>query len=651
MTTQALPIPSTLIVPPAIGRPGAISRFEDYQRLYQASLVDPERFWREQIQGFHWFQLPKRMLMGEGPEARWFSGGRTNLAYNALQRHIDQGRGEHLALIWESEAVNDRQEPVHIRRYTYRQLRDEVAQLAGVLARLGVQAGDRVTVYLPIVPELPIAMLACAWLGAVHNVVFAGFPALALLDRIEDSGSRVVITADGGWRNGKEVPLKPVLDEALTRTDLVKNVVVLRHTQTPVSWVPERDFWWHELVAANHSQPVPAEVESNHPSFLMYTSGSTGKPKGVVHGTAGYMVQTGLTAQYAFDLRPGDVSWCTADPAWITGHTYTVYGPLLAGASTLIYEGVLAFPDWERVWKIIARHQPRVLYTTPALIRAWMRQGEAAPRRHDLASLRLLASVGEPINPAVWQWFRDVVGRGTAPIVDTWWQTEAGAAMIFPLPHATPLKPGSATLPFFGVVPGIVDPNGVAIHGEGSGQLIIQRPWPGMLLGIWNNPRRYVETYWQAVPGGFNTGDTARRDADSYLWILGRADDVIKVNGHRLGTAEIENAIISVSAVAESAVAGVPDETTGEAVLAFVVLKPEAQDQGAAREAILRAIETQVGKIARPREIKFVDSLPKNRGGKILRRLLRELATTGQIKSDVSTLDDSTALLGGTKPA
>jgi acetyl-CoA synthetase len=623
---------------------GSLSDFTKYLRLHADSLNNPDDFWARHIADFAWFSKPSHAFTGSGTEARWFPGSRTNLAFNALDRHINAGRGDTLALIWESEAVDADRKPKEIRRYSYRELREQVVKLAASLASLGVKSGDRVTIYLPIIPELPIAMLACTWIGAVHNVVFAGFPSQALLDRIEDSSSKVVITADGGWRNGKIVPLKPILDDALSRTSLVQKVVVLQHTNGKIELKPDRDYLWSELVATGKNDLPAAQVPGDHPSFLMYTSGSTGKPKGIVHGTAGYLVHTGLTARHAFDLLPGDIAWCTADPAWITGHTYTVYGPLLAGATTVIYEGILASPDWDRAWDIIARHRPKILYTTPTLIRAWIRHGENGLRKRDLSSLRLLASVGEPINPSVWLWFRNVVGAGRTPVVDTWWQTEAGAAMIFPFPYATPAKPGSATFPFFGVEPGIIGPDGAEVTGEGSGQLVIKRPWPGMLLGIWNNPQRYRETYWEKVPGAFLTGDTARRDSDGYLWILGRADDVIKVNGHRLGTAEIEGAVATHPAVAESAVVGAPDEQLGEAVLAFVVLKSGRASDDSTRTGIVKEIETQVGKLARPREIHFLDSLPKNRSGKILRRLLREYALTGKISGDTSTLDDTTAL-------
>ncbi|MFL5263633.1 MAG: acetate--CoA ligase, partial [Anaeromyxobacteraceae bacterium] len=601
------------------------------------------RFWRERIGNFRWAHPPDRILEGEGPAARWFAGGRINVAENALDRWVDAGRGDALALAWESEAVDGARRPREVRRFTFRELRDEVARVAGALRDLGVRAGDRVTVYLPIVPELPIAMLACARLGAVHNVIFAGFPEQALLDRIEDSGSRVVVTADGGWRAGKAMPLKPIVDAAARRSRFVERVLVLRRTGEEVPFTPGRDRWWHEAVPAA-APAAPEPVASDAPLFLMYTSGSTGKPKGIAHGTAGYLVHTALTAEHAFDLRPGDVSWCTADPAWITGHSYTVYGPLLAGAATVLYEGVLALPDWDRAWDVVERHRPAVLYTTPTLIRAWLRQGDAGPARRDLSSLRLLASVGEPINPSVWRWFRDVVGAGRLPVVDTWWQTEAGAAMIFPFPYATPSKPGAATLPFFGVEPAIADAEGRLLDGEASGQLVIRRPWPGMLQGIWGDDRRYHDTYWKDVPGAFVTGDAARRDADGYLWIQGRTDDVVKVNGHRLGTAEIEGAVVAHPGVSESAVVGVPDERSGEAVLVFAVLAPGQEAGAEVERGIVRSIEEKVGKLARPREVRFLPALPKNRSGKILRRLLREWAITGVVSGDVTTLDDATAL-------
>lgn len=637
------PADDAAVAPPPPPRPVEVADLETYRRLHARSLSDPEGFWRERVAEFRWARPPDRMVEGDGPAARWFAGGRLNLAENALDRWVDAGRGDRPALVWESEAVDEARRPRETRTFTYRELRDEVARLAGALRDLGVAAGDRVTVYLPIVPELPIAMLACARLGAVHNVIFAGFPEQALLDRIEDSGSRVVITADGGWRRGVAVPLKPVVDAALRRTGLVRHVLVLRRTGEPVDFTPGRDRWWHEAVPA--AAPVaPAPVASDAPLFLMYTSGSTGKPKGIAHATAGYLVHTALTARHAFDLHPGDVSWCTADPAWITGHTYTVYGPLLSGATSVLFEGALDFPDWDRAWDVVERHRPALLYATPTLVRAWRRHGDDGPRARDLGSLRLLASVGEPIGPSVWRWYRDAVGGGRAPVVDTWWQTEAGAAMIFPFPYATPAKPGSATLPFFGVEPGIADEAGRLLDGEASGQLVILRPWPGMLQGIWGDPRRSHDAYWKAVPGAFLTGDAARRDADGYYWIAGRTDDVIKVNGHRLGTAEIEGAVLSHPDVAECAVAGAPDEKAGEAVLAFVVLKPGRPTGPEVERGIVAAVEALVGKLARPRELRFLAALPKNRSGKILRRLLREWAATGVVKGDLTTLEDGSAL-------
>jgi acetyl-CoA synthetase len=639
---NAPPLPD-LVAPPLAPRPVEVTNLEEYRRLHAQSLADPEGFWRERIAPFRWAREPDRILEGDGPGARWFVGGKLNVSDNALDRWVDEGHGDRIALIWESEAVDHLRRPAEVRRFTFRELRDAVARAAGALRDLGVREGDRVTIYLPIVPELPIAMLACARLGAVHNVIFAGFPDQALLDRIEDSQSRVVVTADGGYRGGKAIALKSVVDAVARRTPLVERVLVIERTGEPVDWTPGRDHWWHEaLEKALPAASVP--VASDAPLFVMYTSGSTGRPKGITHGTAGYLVHTALTALHAFDLRPGDVNWCTADPAWITGHTYTVYGPLLSGAATVLFEGVLGFPDWDRAWDVVERHRPAVLYSTPTLVRAWLRQGDAGLRERDLSSLRLLASVGEPINPSVWHWFRDVVGGGRTPVVDTWWQTEAGAAMIFPLPYVTPAKPGSATLPFFGVDPAIADAEGRLLDGEATGQLVIRRPWPGMLHGIWGNPRRYLDTYWKTVPGAFVTGDAVRRDADGYLWIVGRTDDVIKVNGHRIGTAEIEGAVVAHPAVSESAVVGLPDERAGEAVLVFAVLKPGHLSDAALESGIVRLIEERVGKLARPRDIRFLDALPKNRSGKILRRLLREWAVTGKMTGDLTTVDDATAL-------
>jgi acetyl-CoA synthetase len=630
---------------PPLPRPSSeIPDFPTYQRLYRQSLEDPETFWRERIARFRWTRPPERILAGESHDARWFPGGRINLAANCLDVPIANGHGDKLALIWESEAVNERREPREIRRYSYLRLRQEVVQTAKRLVNLGVRAGDRVTIDLPIVPELPIAMLACAWLGAIHNVIFAGFPKQALVDRITDSQSKVVITADGGWRNGKLVALKPVVDEAVRETKIVEKVLVLKHAGNAIAWTAGRDFAWDDPSLALGEEPAPEPSPSDAPLFLMYTSGSTGKPKGIVHATAGYLVHTGLSARHAFDLHPGDTVWCTADPAWITGHTYTVYGPLLNATTTIIYEGSLSYPDWDRAWDIIARHRVEVLYSTPTLIRAWLRHADVGARSSDLSSLRLLATVGEPIQPRVWTWFRDVVGAGKTPIVDTWWQTEAGAAMILPLPHITPLKPGAAALPYFGVEAGVVDAQGNEAATGTTGNLVIKRPWPGQLLGIWGNRERYLETYWRKVPGAFTTGDEARRDEDGYFWILGRSDDVIKVNGHRIGTAEIEAAIVAHPSVSEAAVVAVPDEHTGEAILAFVVLAKQDEDKATAERGILRSIEEKVGKIARPRSFTFVPSLPKNRGGKILRRLLREHALTGKVQGDLSTLEDPSAL-------
>jgi len=624
-------------------RPVEIANLATYREWHAESLADPQTFWSKRVESYTWGKKPNQVLSGEGPDARWFADGEINIAENALDRHVEAGRGDLPALIWESEAVDAARRPEEVRTLSFRELRDDVARVAGVLAGFGVKAGDRVTVCLPIVPELVIAMLAIARLGAVHNVIFAGFPPQALRDRIVDSGSEVVITSDGGWRAGKAIALKSTLDHALAATTPVRKVLVLRRTGGPVDWVHGRDHWWHEA-QASAKPAAPVRVPGDAPLFIMYTSGSTGKPKGIVHGTAGYLVYAAESGRHGFDLRAGDIFWCTADPAWITGHTYSVYSPLLNGAATVLFEGVLAHPDWDRAWDIVERHRPRALYTTPTLVRGWQRQGEAGPRRRDLGSLRLLGSVGEPIQPSLWRWFREVVGGGRTPIVDTWWQTEAGAATVLPLPYSIPAKPGAAAVPYFGVAPVLLDGAGLEIDGEGTGLLALARPWPGQALGIWGDRARYLSTYWTNGYKHYLTGDVAHRDAEGYLWIRGRADDVIKVNGHRLGTAEIEGALAASPLVAESAVIGIPDEQAGEAIVAFVVPRPRVADDAALRSALVGEVETRVGKLARPRTFHVLPQLPKNRSGKILRRVLKEFAITGKISGDLSTLDDSGAL-------
>jgi acetyl-CoA synthetase len=616
----------------------------DYERQYRRSLDDPEGFWGEIAAGFHFFRKWDRVLRWDPPFAQWFVGGQTNISYNCLERQVEQGRGDHTALLWEGEPVDATGAPAEVRRISYRELLVEVCRLANGLRSIGVSKGDRVTLYMPMVPELAIAMLACARIGAPHSVIFGGFSAQAIVDRLQDAESNVVITADGGWRRGSIVPLKENVDEACGLTDLVKKVVVYRRCGQGVPMTPGRDVWWHDLVSAQPSTCPAEPLDSEHMLFLLYTSGSTGKPKGILHTTAGYMVYTAYTARLIFDLKPDDVYWCTADIGWITGHSYIVYGPLQNGVTTLMYEGAPNHPAWDRFWAICARHRVTKFYTAPTAIRAFMKQGPELPRRHDLSRLKLLGTVGEPINPAAWQWYHEHIGGGRCPIVDTWWQTETGGVLITPLPGVTATKPGSATRPFFGVEAVIMDKAGKVQPPNSGGFLAIRQPWPAMLRGIYGDEARYRQQYWSEIPGVYFTGDGARCDEDGYFWIMGRVDDVIKVSGHRLGTAEVESALVSHPHVAEAAVVGYPDEITGEAIAAFVTLKGGAKAGDPLKEELKRHVTTQVGAIARPKDIRFTEALPKTRSGKIMRRLLRELATKGRVEGDTTTLEDFTTI-------
>ena len=602
-------------------------------KLTAAAAKSPEKFWDAAAKQLFWFKPWRKTLEWKAPDARWFVGATTNLSYNCLDRHLDTPRRHKAALIWESE-------PGKVRTYTYLQLHREVSLFANALKSLGVAKGDRVAIYMPLVPEAVIAMLACARIGAVHGVVFGGFSAEALRDRINDAGAKVVVTADGGWRKGAILRLKDAVDEAVKGAPSVKAVVVLKHADNEIAINEGRDHWWHRLTAK--ASPVcPAEkLDSEHPLFILYTSGSTGKPKGILHTTGGYMVQTAWTTKHVFDLKESDVYWCTADVGWVTGHSYLAYGPLLNGATALMYEGAPLTPSPDRFWSMIARHRVSVFYTAPTAIRTFMRLGDEHPGKHDLSSLRLLGTVGEPINPEAWRWYKKTIGGDRCPIVDTWWQTETGAIMISPLPGATAAKPGSATLALPGVDADVVDMTGKPVPLGSGGYLVIRRPWPAMLRGIWGDAARYRQQYWSQIPGMYFTGDGARKDKDGYLWILGRIDDVLNVAGHRLSTSEIESALVGHAWVAESAVVGRPDEVQGQAVCAFVTLKggrlpsPELKDE-------LRAfVAKAIGAIARPSEIRFTDSLPKTRSGKIMRRLLREIAAGGAVKGDVTTLED-----------
>jgi acetyl-CoA synthetase len=625
--------------PPALAARAWIKSLQQYDQLYRQSIDQPETFWANAASELHWFGKWSRVLEWKPPYAKWFVGGRTNVSYNCLDRNIEQGRGDKTAILFEAEPMQPGKGP-EVRRITFKQLRDDVCRFANGLKKLGVKKGDRITIYMPMIPEAAVAMLACARLGATHSVIFGGFSSQAIVDRVTDAGSNLIITADGGHRRGNIVPLKQSVDEALKKTDLVKRVVVLKHAGNAIEFTQGRDVWWSDVIAGQ-STDCPAEpMDAEDPLFVLYTSGSTGKPKGIIHTTGGYMVGTYLTSKYVFDLHDDDVYWCTADIGWITGHSYVVYGALANGATTVIYEGAPNVPDFSRFWSIIERHKVTVFYTAPTAIRAFMKAGREFVDKHNLSSLRILGTVGEPINPEAWMWYHQVVGHGQRPIVDTWWQTETGMIMITPLPAVTPTKPGTATLPFFGVDAAIVDRSGKELGPNQGGLLVIRKPWPSMLRGIFNDPDRYVRQYWSDVPGVYFTGDGARRDNDGYFWIMGRVDDVINVSGHRLGTAEIESALVSHAAVAEAACVGMPHEMKGQGVAAFVTLKAGRQPSDALKKELVQAVRTQIGALAQPDQIRFTDALPKTRSGKIMRRLLKELATNGEIKGDTTTLED-----------
>jgi acetyl-CoA synthetase len=631
--------------PAAFGAGPHIHSRAEYERMYRESIDHPEKFWGKMAQELHWFEKWKTVLEWKVPNAKWFVGGKLNVCYNCVDRHIDAGRGSKTALVWEGEIETAGGAGGAVRRINYFQLKDMVCTFANGLKSLGVKKGDRVTIYMPMVPEAVVAMLACARLGAAHSVIFGGFSSQAIADRVTDAQSSVIITADGGYRRGNVIPLKQNVDEALTKTDLVKKVVVLRHVSGKpgdpvVNMVDGRDVWWHELTAG-YSGDCPAEpMDAEDMLFVLYTSGSTGKPKGIVHTTAGYLLGTYITSKYVFDLRETDLYWCTADVGWITGHSYIVYGPLANGATVMLYEGAPNYPDFSRFWSIIERHRVNVFYTAPTAIRAFMRAGRHLVDKHDLSTLRLLGTVGEPINPEAWMWYRTVIGHEKCPIVDTWWQTETGAIMITPIPGVTPTKPGTATLPFFGVDAAIVDRTGNELKPNEGGLLVVRKPWPSMLRGIFNDPDRYVKQYWSDVPGVYFTGDGARRDADGYFWIMGRVDDVINVSGHRLGTMEIESALVAHHSVAEAAVVGVPHEMKGQGIAAFVTLESGQIPNEALKKELIAWVGKQIGSLAKPDQIRFTESLPKTRSGKIMRRLLKELAGTGDVKGDITTLED-----------
>jgi acetyl-CoA synthetase len=577
----------------------------------------------------------------QAPFVRWFADGRLNLSANCLDRHL-AARGDKPALVWIGE-------PGDARTLSYRELHAEVCRTANAIASLGIAAGDRVAIYMPMIPELAIALLACARLGATHSVIFGGFSDTAIRDRVNDAGVKLIITADGGWRRGKVVPLKATVDAALAHgCPSVEKVLVVKRTGDAVAMQAGRDVRWEELVPAQSPSCAPVALDAEHPLFILYTSGTTGKPKGVVHSTGGYAVQAQYTARLVFDLRDDDIYWCTADVGWVTGHSYVVYGPLMNGATSVMYEGAPDYPEKDRFWDIIEKNKITILYTAPTAIRAFMRWGDEYPQKHDLKSLRLLGTVGEPINPEAWIWYRRVIGGDRCPIVDTWWQTETGAIMISPLPGATPTKPGSCTRPLPGIIADVVNKQGETCAANAGGYLVIRKPWPSMLRTVWGDPDRYVKTYFSEIfvdgkPLYF-AGDGARRDGDGYFWVMGRIDDVLNVAGHRLGTMEIESALVAHLDVAEAAVVGRPDELKGQAVVAFVTLKAGRTASPEMKETLRAHVVREIGALARPEEIRFTEALPKTRSGKIMRRLLKEIAAGGQVKGDVTTLEDLAVL-------
>ncbi len=605
----------------------------EYDRLYAEAERDPEAFWAGIAGELDWFRKWDKVLEWEAPWAKWFTGGKINLSHNCLDRHLTTWRKNKAAIIWEGE-------PGEIRTLTYQQLHSEVCRFANVLKSLGVQTGDRVAIYMGMSPELAIALLACARIGAPHTVIFGGFSAQAITDRIHDCQASCIITQDGTFRRGAEIKLKPVVDEAVRNCPTVKTVIAYRRTGTPQQMEAGRDHWWHERMAIESDNCPAEQLDSEHPLFLLYTSGTTGKPKGILHSTGGYAVGTYITSRWVFDLKDEDIFWCTADIGWVTGHSYIVYGPLQNGATVLMYEGGPMHPQPDRFWDMIDRHKVTVFYTAPTAIRAFMRLGEQWPAKHSMKTLRLLGSVGEPINPEAWMWYRSNIGHDRCPIADTWWQTETGCIMISPLPGATPAKPGSCTRPLPGIQVEVVTKEGTPVPAGSGGYLVIRKPWPSMLRGIYGDPARYVEQYWSQLPGTYFTGDGARQDADGYIWVMGRVDDVINVSGHRLSTMEVESALVAHPLVAEAAVVGRPDELKGQAIAAFVSLQIGTEPTEALKAELRAWVAKEIGSLAKPDDIRFSDALPKTRSGKIMRRLLRELAAGSEVHGDVTTLED-----------
>ena len=624
--------------PPEFREKAYVKSMEEYERLHREAIEDPEGFWGRIAEELHWFRKWDKVLEWNPPFAKWFVGGKLNITYNCLDRHLGTWRKNKAAIIWEGE-------PGDTRTLTYQELHYEVSRFANVLKSFGLKAGDRVAIYMPMIPELPIAMLACARLGIIHSVVFGGFSAEALKDRINDARAKLVITADGGYRRGSVVTLKEKVDEALKDTPSVEHVIVCKRAGCEVKMKEGRDHWWHELIEGASPECEPPSLDAEHPLFILYTSGTTGKPKGVVHTTGGYLTGVYITTKWVFDLKDEDTYWCTADIGWVTGHSYILYGPLANGATSLMYEGAPMYPDPGRFWKIVDKHKVNIFYTAPTAIRALMKHGNEWPMKYKLDSLRLLGTVGEPINPEAWMWYHKYVGRERCPIVDTWWQTETGMILITPLPGAIPTKPGSATRPFPGVMADVVSRDGTTLPPNHGGYLVIRNPWPAMLRTIYGDEERYKKQYWHEIEGVYFTGDGARLDEDGYFWIMGRVDDVINVAGHRLSTMEIESALVSHPKVAEAAVVGRPDEIKGQAIAAFVTLEIGNDPSEELKKELREHVAKEIGPIAKPDDIRFTAALPKTRSGKIMRRLLREIAAgKHEVKGDISTLEDYTVL-------
>ncbi len=629
--------------PEELSRQAYIKSFEEYESLYNRSVEDPEGFWGEMAEELDWYKKWNKVFFWdkENYVHRWFEGGKLNVSYNCLDRHLSTPRRNKIALIWEPDT------PGPSKTYTYQQIYEEVCKFANVLKKYGVKRGDRVCIYLPMIPELPIAMLACARIGAIHSVVFGGFSSDSLRDRILDSDCETLIASDGSFRGGKKIPLKKNADEALQSCPNVKNVFIVQRTGIDINMKEGRDHWWHEEIARDDIEPEcpPEEMDAEDPLFILYTSGSTGKPKGVLHTTAGYLLYVALSYKWIFDIKDEDIWWCTADIGWVTGHSYIVYGPLANGAKSVMFEGVPTYPEPDRFWEVCEKHKVTVFYTAPTVIRSLMREGEEWTRKHELKTIRILGTVGEPINPEAWLWYYDYIGKGRCPVLDTWWQTETGGILITPLPGAIPTKPGSASMPFPGVIPEVLRPDGTEADVNESGLLVIKQPWPGMMRTVYRNHEAFLKTYFSMFPGIYFTGDGCKIDEEGFYWLQGRVDDVINVSGHRIGTAEVESALVSHDAVAEAAVVGMPHEIKGQGIYAYVTLKSGVGKSDELRKELEAHVRKEIGPIAKPDVIQFADTLPKTRSGKIMRRILRKIAAHEEDGiGDTTTLAEPSAV-------